>query len=566
MSFVFLDDQGSGEQFVFRNPKRIISAQTREDIPKAFAEIDAAIADGYWLAGALSYELGHALEDKFEPPRKAPLMHLGVFDTPDKNPPASFLYTRKKPDIKFVPSWTEDEYISRFNKVQSYLESGDCYQVNLTFPMHATSDVSPTQLYAAYRRQQPGRYGAVIALNDIKLVSFSPELFFEKRGSTLRMRPMKGTRPRGDDDATILEDMRAEPKSQAENLMIVDLLRNDLSRLSKTGSVNVPELFTLETYPTLHQMTSQVTGELREGVKWQEILSSLFPCGSVTGAPKIRAMEIIEELETRPRDFYCGSVGYISPHGDASFSVAIRTVQMQDNHLRYDVGSGVVLDSDGPDEYQECLLKAKIFEREDDAVFETFRLDADGHIPRKAYHIDRLSNAIGYDVKKEFETLLASLPKKDSRVKVEATHGRLSIKPMPLDKIKTPVRLALSRYPLGAEVQHRKTKTNLRDFYDGERARICAQTDAAEVIFINEDSFICEGSFTSIFVKLGGQLYTPPRDEGILPGVLRQALIDTGEASEKRLVLNDLKQSENIYVGNSLRGLLPAIFVDFLSH
>ena len=172
----------------------------------------------------------------------------------------------------------------------------------------------------------------------------------------------------------------------------------------------------------------------------------------------------------------------------------------------------------------------------------------------------------GYDVKKEFETLLASLPKKDSRVKIEATHGRLSIKSMPLDKIKTPVRLALSRYPLGAKVQHRKTKTNLRDFYEGERARICAQTEATEVIFINEDDFICEGSFTSIFVKLGDQLYTPPLDEGILPGVLRQALIDTGEASEKRLTLNDLKQSENIYVGNSLRGLLPAIFVDFLSH
>ena len=163
MSFVFLDDQGSGEQFVFRNPKRIISAQTREDIPKAFAEIDAAIADGYWLAGALSYELGHALEAKFQSPKKAPLIHLGVFDAPDKHPPASFLYTRKKPGIKFAPLWTEDEYLSRFTKVQSYLESGDCYQVNLTFPMHATSDVSPTQLYAAYRRQQPGRYGAVIA-------------------------------------------------------------------------------------------------------------------------------------------------------------------------------------------------------------------------------------------------------------------------------------------------------------------------------------------------------------------------------------------------------------------
>ncbi len=566
MSFVFLDDQGSGEQFVFRHPKRIISAKTRKEIPAAFAKIDAALADGYWLAGALSYELGHALEEKFKQPPNAPLIHLGVFDAPDNHPPASFLYTRKKPEIKFRPLWTKAEYLSRFSKVQSYLESGDCYQVNLTFPMCAKSDISPTQLYAAYRRQQPGRYGAVIALDDIKLVSFSPELFFEKRGSMLRMRPMKGTRPRGVDDAKILAEMRAEPKSQAENLMIVDLLRNDLSRLSKTGTVDVPELFTLETYPTLHQMTSQVTGELKENVDWREVFSALFPCGSVTGAPKIRAMEIIEELETQARDFYCGSVGYISPDGDASFSVAIRTVQMQGDTLRYDVGSGVVLDSNGPDEYKECLLKAKIFKLKDDKVFETFKRETGGNIPRKSYHIDRLSRAIGYDVKPEFEALLTTLPKTESRVKVEAANGRLSIKAMPLDRIETPIPLALSKYPLGVEVQHRQTKISQRDFYDGERARICAQTEASEVIFRNHEGFICEGSFTSIFAKIKGQLYTPPLTVGILPGVLRQELIDTGKAQEKRLSVDDLKQAEEIFVGNSLRGLLPALFIDFLSH
>jgi len=209
---------------------------------------------------------------------------------------------------------------------------------------------------------------------------------------------MKGTRPRGQmggaDDAAILAQMQAEPKSRAENLMIVDLLRNDLSRLCAAGTVKVPELFALETYPTLHQMTSQVTGSLREDVSWREIFSGLFPCGSVTGAPKIRVMEIIQELEGGPRGAYCGGIGYIAPNGNAAFSVAIRTVQLKDGSLRYDVGSGVVLDSDGPDEYHECLLKSKIFETAPEGIIETMRRLPDGSISNESYHKERAETQI----------------------------------------------------------------------------------------------------------------------------------------------------------------------------
>jgi len=333
---------------VFRAPSAIITADRREDLPHVFAQIKAAQKAGKWLAGWLSYDLGHALEPRFA--------------AVEQNAP--WLYTRDVPQLEFQPSWTEADYLKRFDAVQAYLRSGDCYQVNLTFPMTAKSEATPSQIYAAFRRRQPGRYGAVVSLGGSDIISFSPELFFERKGASLRMRPMKGTRPRAHNakrDAALLAEMQAEPKSRAENLMIVDLLRNDLSRLCEAGSVDVPELFTLETYPTLHQMTSQVTGTLKADMEWEDIFKSLFPCGSVTGAPKIRAMEIIRELESFPRGAYCGSIGYIAPSGDASFSVAIRTVQMQDGELRYDVGSGVVLDSDGPDEYRECLLKSHIF-------------------------------------------------------------------------------------------------------------------------------------------------------------------------------------------------------------
>jgi para-aminobenzoate synthetase/4-amino-4-deoxychorismate lyase len=573
MTYVLLDDQGTGTQFLFRDPDRVIIAKTRADLPAAFQAIEAAQQDGKWLAGSMSYELGHTLEPHFdEVETDTPLIQLGVFNAPDAHPPAEWLYTRDVPALGFVPSWSEDDYLSRFEQVQRYLRAGDCYQVNLTFPMFAESDASATQIYAAFRRRQPGRYGAVVSLGGTEIVSFSPELFFERRGQNMRMRPMKGTRPRVADpeaDAAILAEMRAEPKSQAENLMIVDLLRNDLSRLCKAGSVKVPELFTLETYPTLHQMTSQVTGQLRPNVRWVDILHGLFPCGSVTGAPKIRAMEIIQDLERGPREAYCGSVGYIAPNGDASFSVAIRTVQMRAGELRYDVGSGVVLDSDGPDEYRECLLKSHIFRTQPENVFETFRRTATGDISHKDKHARRMAKSNKVSLKKvqtELDEIRKIRPKEDLRVRLEQRGKGFETTITPYADLDTPLKLALSRYPLTEALQSTATKTTRRDFYDGERARISASTFADEVIFLNANEELCEGSFTSIFLKKDGQLFTPDLTSGLLPGVLRQDHIETGKAQATVLTLNDVITADTIYVGNSLRGLMPANFINLLRH
>ena len=435
--------------------------------------------------------------------------------------------------------------------------------------MFAKSPATPAQIYAAFRRRQPGRYGGVVSLGGPDIVSFSPELFFERKGQNMRMRPMKGTRPRLPDaeaDAALLAEMQAEPKSRAENLMIVDLLRNDLSRLCKAGTVEVPELFTLETYPTLHQMTSQVTGVLKDKVGWADIMTSLFPCGSVTGAPKIRAMEIIEALEDAPRGAYCGSIGYIAPNGDASFSVAIRTIQMQNEALRYDVGSGVVLDSDGPDEYRECLLKSRIFETAPEGVIETFRQRPSGEIPRAATHERRFAKMIGDEAAADIFAALDRKPNSDSRVKLLAQDGKLQSEITAFKALDTPVTLALSRYPLTKHVQETRFKTTARDFYDGERNRIGALTGAAEVIFMNTDGQLCEGSFSSLFLEKDGQLFMPALSCGLLAGVLRQTLIEKGDAVEAVVTLNDIQTADRIFIGNSLRGLMPAQFIDFLRH
>ena len=569
MRFVLLDDQGTGQQFVFRNPERLITANRREDLPRAFAEIETAQRDGKWLAGQMAYELGYALDPIFDSPHDGPLLQFGVFDAPTDHPPAEWLYSRDVPELKFEPQWSEANYLSRFEAVQNYLQSGDCYQVNLTFPMYAKSTASPAQIYAAFRRRQPGRYGAVVSLGGMESVSFSPELFFERKGQNMRMRPMKGTRPRSPDakaDAALLAEMHAEPKSRAENLMIVDLLRNDLSRLCQAGSVEVPELFTLETYPTLHQMTSQVTGVLKPNVGWAEIMTSLFPCGSVTGAPKIRAMEIIKDLESKSRGAYCGSIGYIAPNGDASFSVAIRTLQIQDGILRYDVGSGVVLDSDGPDEYRECLLKSEIFDVQPEGVIETFRQTPAGDIPRAKRHQNRFAKMIGSAAAADIFTSLDKTAGKDRRVRITAKAGKLVSQTTPYVALDAPATLALSRYPLTKQMQETRFKTTARDFYDGERARVRALTQADEVIFLNADDELCEGSFTSLFIEKDGQLLTPALSCGLLAGVLRQELVETRQAVESRLNLIDIKTAEKIFIGNSLRGLIPATFLDFLRH
>lgn len=366
--FVLLEDRRAGETLCFEHCHRILEARSYDDVPATLAAMLQAQQAGSFVVGYAAYELGHIFEPRLArlaPPLDGPLLQFGVFDEPRRFDWGTADGTGSV--SRFSPLWTFEAYVARFSQVLEYIRAGDVYQVNLTFPLAGSWSGDPVALYAALRAFQPAVYGGLIALGDESVLSLSPELFFETEGSLIRTRPMKGTAPRGtskEGDRRASASLVSSEKNRAENLMIVDLLRNDLSRVSEMGSVRVTDLFTIEAYPTLFQMTSGVEAQLRPGMQLPDLLKALFPCGSITGAPKIRAMEVICELEAHPRGVYCGSLGMLSPGGDARFNVAIRTLRLsRSGKATYNVGSGLVFDSEAPSEYAECLLKADFLAR-----------------------------------------------------------------------------------------------------------------------------------------------------------------------------------------------------------
>ncbi|MBR7653871.1 aminodeoxychorismate synthase component I [Brucella oryzae] len=364
---LFRDDK-AGRDVLFAAPSTIIRADTPDAFEPAWEAMQAAHEAGKWLAGYLSYEAGYLLEPKLKPllpaGRKAPLLCFGVFDGPSDQS----MHGRSEDNATFlrnpVAQWSFEDYAPRFERLHRHLREGDCYQGNLTFPIHARWGGDPLILFNRLAKRQPVRYATYCDLDGPIILSRSPELFFEVDGDGwIETHPMKGTMPRG---ATPEEDERNrqfllnDPKNRAENRMIVDLLRNDISLISEVGSLDVPELFRIETYPTVHQMVSRVRARLKKNLPLHSLFAALFPCGSITGAPKISAMEILRKLETGPRDIYCGSLGWIEPGGRMRFNVAIRTISLLDkNRAIFNVGGGVVFDSTAQAEYEECLLKAR---------------------------------------------------------------------------------------------------------------------------------------------------------------------------------------------------------------
>ncbi len=366
-SAIFRNDE-SGRQLVFDHPAEIIVAHEAEDFLPALAAAQAASDAGKWLAGYFSYEAGYLLEPKLVPllprGRRAPLVCLGVFDAPVEEAVPQGAAATNGPIFDARASWSQKQYADRFARLHDHIRKGDCYQGNLTFPVNAQWSGDPLAAFDALTARQPVKYGALISLGDPIVLSRSPELFFEiSAEGTIETHPMKGTAPRGAtkaEDARLKSFLRNDEKNQAENRMIVDLLRNDISLISEVGTLEVPELFRIESYPTVHQMVSRVRAKLLPGLGIRQIFAALFPCGSITGAPKIRAMEILRELEEAPRDVYCGAIGWIAPGGTMRFSVAIRTISLfSSGEAVYNVGGGVVFDSTAQEEYQECLLKAR---------------------------------------------------------------------------------------------------------------------------------------------------------------------------------------------------------------
>jgi para-aminobenzoate synthetase component 1 len=366
-SAIFRNDE-SARQLVFDRPADIIVAHGPQDFEAAFQVAQAAHDAGKWLAGYVSYEAGYLLEPKLVPllpgGRRAPLVCLGVFDTPVDEPVVPAATPTNGPIFDARATWSPVDYERRFARLHRHIREGDCYQANLTFPIHAQWSGDPLAAFDALTERQPVKYGALIMLSDPIVLSRSPELFFEiDAHGMIETHPMKGTARRGTtpaEDKRLKEFLRNDEKNQAENRMIVDLLRNDISLISEVGTLEVPALFRIESYPTVHQMVSDVRAKLLPGLTIRRIFAALFPCGSITGAPKIRAMEILHGLEGTPRDVYCGATGWIAPGGTMRFSVAIRTISLfSSGEAVYNVGGGVVFDSTAEEEYQECLLKAR---------------------------------------------------------------------------------------------------------------------------------------------------------------------------------------------------------------
>ncbi|MFL0693258.1 MAG: aminodeoxychorismate synthase component I [Agrobacterium tumefaciens] len=369
---LFRDDR-AGTSLVFAEPETLVVARTADEVEPALAKLEAHRKSGKWLAGYLSYEAGFVFEPKLRPlikdGRETPLISMGVFSAPA---PAAHPLAQAPSNIPNAPllsdpraGWDLENYRRRFDRLHDHLRKGDCYQANLTMPVEARWDGDPRAAFWSLVGRQPVHYGALIddGIGPV-ILSRSPELFFSvDEDGWIETRPMKGTAPRGaspEEDEAIVEAMLADEKTQAENRMIVDLLRNDVSVITEVGTLSVPKLFAIETYPTVHQMVSYVRARLLPEIGLPEIMAALFPCGSVTGAPKMWAMRILHELEADPRDVYCGAIGWCDPAGPMRFSVAIRTISLfKEGRAVFNVGGGIVFDSKAEAEYEECLLKAR---------------------------------------------------------------------------------------------------------------------------------------------------------------------------------------------------------------
>jgi para-aminobenzoate synthetase/4-amino-4-deoxychorismate lyase len=577
--FVLLDDARRSDASparLYKAPSETIIATNANELDRAFGQFRVAQEAGKHVVGFLSYEAGFALEPKLSgklagSQMPTPLCWFGIFDGYEEIEADTVPSLLPESDGSWLgavrPSISRTAYGQAFDTVEDYIAAGDIYQANLTFRASARYAGNPLALYAAIRPRAAAGYGGVIWTGQDWFLSFSPELFFALRDGRVTAKPMKGTAIRGADpitDMALADELRTDPKQRAENLMIVDLLRNDLSRVAKAASVEVPHLFAVESYPTVHQMTSTVTAELDHGKDAVDLLRAIYPCGSITGAPKIRAMEIIDEVETSPRGIYCGSIGRIDPNGDAAFNVAIRTFHLNEasKQASLGLGSGVVADSEVATEWAECLAKGEFarVQRRDFDLIETMRFEPASGILRLELHLERMKVSaqaldFEFDRHEARNRLHAATFHLDHDAKIRLLASRSGALAIEIGDAPSPVegwQIAVVPLPVDGQDFRLRHKTTDRAFYD--EVRKVAGT--SEVLLVDAQGYLTEGSFTCLFVERDGRLLTPPLSRGLLPSVLRRELIESGRADEADLTVADLVNG--FLLGNSLRGLIAA--------
>lgn len=566
--FHFTDKKGDSRPLYFANPKKVITAHSIEDVLPQFQKVQESIEQGNYAAGYVSYEAAPAFEQSFKVKdgAKMPLLWFGIFDKPEAEIP------EKVTGAFQLSEWQSETdsnaYRSGFQRIKSEIKKGNTYQVNYTMRLQSQFEGDDFAFFERLKRAQRSNYSAYLNVGSHRILSASPELFFRWEDGQLITRPMKGTVKRGTTlkgDQLNAEWLAASEKNQAENYMIVDLLRNDLGMIAEPGSVEVPQLKAIEKYPTVWQMTSTITADTYPGTTIIDIFKALFPCGSITGAPKIKTMEIIADIENSPREVYCGAIGFITPESEAVFNVPIRTVVIdkETGKAEYGVGGGITWDSELSEEYDEAFLKAKLLtvERPAYKLLESIKL-SDGEYYLLNDHIDRMKQSAEY-----FDYRFSELYLRDRLQKyAEINHGTLqkvrvllhengeievlgqAIKPLDPE-----FKAILAEAPISRANPFLFHKTTNRDVYEGFQMN---NPDFQDVLLWNEEGYITEFTNGNVVVKINGDLYTPPVESGLLAGTFRQELIRKKEIKVKNISKADLNNAEEIWFINSVRGKL----------
>ena len=582
--FALFDDNFSseGRSILFENPERFILAHNLEEAKSAFIEIDRATAEGFYVAGCFSYELAPAIDPAFKTHDAAsgtPLIQVGVYKSKkvladDEVDRFLLDLTTSNRSVAVDVNLTESQgdYVSNIRRIKSYIEAGDTYQVNHTIRARFEFEGCPVGYYSKLRESQKVTYGGLLVFPDQTILSRSPELFFRKDDDRLVTKPMKGTAPRHKDvqaDTAATEALRTEEKTIAENLMIVDLLRNDLSRIADPGTVAVDALFDVETYQTVHQMTSTISCRVSPEESLKYLFAGLFPCGSVTGAPKVRTMQIICELESTPRGYYTGAIGYVTPENDMRFSVPIRTISIgAGGAAELGIGSGIVYDSNELDEYAETLLKSR-FALGPATTFdllESLYADPQSGIRNLQAHLDRVQATASVflypfdreDVERRLSEAAQSLTGPGKLRMTIDRNGRTSVTAALLEDSTTPKSIVLWDDPVDSRRLMYAYKTTDRKFYDDVWAAAAKEYGAYDVVFVNQHGELTETSRHNIFLRFGDRYVTPPLGSGILPGIQRAAFIaeNAGRVTETALYPEDLQKADEIILSNSVRGMV----------
>ena len=589
---ILLDDAQSSSDKpssrLYQYPLKTIQASNAVDLEVALQEIEEAIHDQQYVVTCLSYELGEYLLGLTPKKSKTPWVQAWVFKDVQKLSKDAVnewlkVQTNHVVDAPVIQktslSITQQQFEGDISKIQEWIKAGDTYQVNHTYRIQGELSGSPMAAYEILRQKQPGPYGAYIDHADGWVLSCSPEWFLQKTGNTLMTKPMKGTAKVGESSS---EELHDDEKNRAENVMIVDLLRNDLSKISLPGSVKVPHLFEVQQHGDVLQMTSTISSTSKENLRLKELLHAIFPCGSVTGAPKKRTMELIQELESEPRNLYCGAIAWFDPSsqaglGDLGMSVVIRTLELEKNqHFQMGVGGGITIDSESADEWHECQTKAGFLyalqnQAEPIGLFETIRIEQ-GQACHLQKHLDRISHSakelkIKFDSNRARSLIQEACSQLDKqsiyRLRLDlSAEGLLSVKTAVIQNLQAgPILWASEILTTDATMSSTDQllghKVTRRKLYD--QAWLAAEKlGAFDALFINEQGFVTEGGRSNVFIKKDGRWLTPPLASGCLPGVMRSVVLSDAkyQAVEKNITPADVLSSEEVIFTNALRGIV----------